>query len=75
MNAQVAEWFGEAPAQTKSCSETSDATFCDQYHALDSTYAGQISYWATPLADCQDKRGSVCKDYAAWTQAWTEIKG
>ena len=75
VNAQVAEWFGEAPSQTLACEHTSDTTFCDTYHALDADYASQISYWATPLADCQDERGAVCKDYAAWTQAWTDIKG
>ena len=75
VNAQVAEWFGEAPSQTLACEHTADKTFCDTYHATDATYASQIHYWTTPLADCQDDRGSVCKDYAAWTQAWTEIKG
>jgi len=74
-NAQVAEWFGEAPAQTKACDVTSDKTFCDTYHALDSDYANQIYYWTTPLSACLDGRDVACKDYAAWTQAWTEIKG
>jgi putative spermidine/putrescine transport system substrate-binding protein len=75
VNAQVAEYFGEAPAQTKACGQTSDKTFCTTYHALDQTYADQIAYWTTPTKDCGDGRGAVCKDYAAWTQAWTEIKG
>ncbi len=75
VNAQVAEWFGEAPAQTKACELTSDKAFCDTYHALDTAYAEKISYWTTPTKDCGDDRGSVCKDYAAWTQAWTTIKG
>ncbi|MGN6244133.1 MAG: ABC transporter substrate-binding protein [Motilibacteraceae bacterium] len=75
VNAQVAEWFGEAPAQTLACKETADATHCDVYHALDKAYADRISYWTTPTKDCGDDRGAVCKDYAAWTQAWTEIKG
>ena len=75
VNAQVAEWFGEAPSQTKACDFTADKTFCDTYHALDADYASQISYWTTPLAECLDGRGAICKDYSAWTQAWTEIKG
>ena len=76
VNAQVAEWFGEAPAQTKACTETVDKNFCTTYHALDSAYASKISYWTTPLAKCLDGRTDVtCKDYAAWTQAWTAIKG
>ncbi len=74
-NAQVAEWFGEAPAQTKACDVTSDKTFCQTYHALDAGYASKISYWTTPTKACGDSRGNVCKDYQAWTQAWTDIKG
>ena len=76
VNAQVAEWFGEAPAQTKACTETVDKSFCTTFHALDAAYANQIHYWTTPLAQCLDGRTDVtCKDYAAWTQAWTTIKG
>jgi putative spermidine/putrescine transport system substrate-binding protein len=75
VNAEVAEWFGEAPAQTKACAETADPKHCDTYHALDSAYANGLAYWTTPTKDCGDDRGATCKDYTAWTQAWTEIKG
>jgi putative spermidine/putrescine transport system substrate-binding protein len=75
VNAQVAEWFGEAPAQTLACAKTSNPNHCKIYHATDASYAAKISYWTTPTRDCGDARGSVCKDYSAWTQAWTEIKG
>ncbi len=75
VNAQVAEWFGEAPAQTLACDQTADKSFCETYHATDSAYADKISYWTTPTRACGDSRGNTCKDYAAWTQAWTEIKG
>jgi putative spermidine/putrescine transport system substrate-binding protein len=74
VNAQVAQWFGEAPAQTLSCKITA-AGFCDQYHALDAAYASKIYYWTTPTKQCLDGRGDICEDYSAWTQAWTEIKG
>ena len=74
VNAQVAQWFGEAPAQTKACDEA-EAGFCDTYHALDAGYATKIYYWTTPTKDCLDGRGAICTDYSAWTQAWTEIKG
>jgi putative spermidine/putrescine transport system substrate-binding protein len=74
VNAQVAEWFGEAPAQTKACAETADKSHCGTYHALDKAYSDRISYWTTPTRNCGDARGNTCKDYAAWTQAWTEIK-
>ncbi len=75
VNAQVAEWFGEAPAQTKSCDFTSDKAFCDTYHALDNKYAESIWYWSTPRKECADGRGDICVDYADWTKAWTAIKG
>ena len=75
VNAQVAEWFGEAPAQTLACAETAEAKHCDTFHATDAAYADQISYWTTPTRNCGDARGATCKDYSAWTQAWTEIKG
>ena len=75
INAQVAEWFGEAPAQTLACDQTADPKHCTIYHATDAAYANRIAYWTTPTRNCGDSRGATCKDYAAWTQAWTQIKG
>ena len=75
VNAQVAEYFGEAPSNQAACTKTADKTFCDTYHAKDAAYASKIWYWTTPTADCVDGRGNVCTDYAKWTQAWTSIKG
>ncbi|WP_240670309.1 ABC transporter substrate-binding protein [Actinoplanes solisilvae] len=75
-NAGVAEWFGEAPANKLSCAQTADRNHCATFHAEDEAYFDQIWYWTTPLAQCVDGRTDVtCKDYAAWTQAWTTIKG
>jgi putative spermidine/putrescine transport system substrate-binding protein len=75
-NAQVAEWFGEAPSNKLACDKTSDKSFCTTFHATDEAYFSQIWYWNTPITQCLDGRTNVtCKDYAAWTQAWTEIKG
>jgi len=74
-NAQVAEWFGEAPAQSLACKETSDKAFCTTYHAADKAYSDRIYYWTTPTKNCLDGRGNVCTDYATWTQEWTAIKG
>ncbi len=76
VNAQVAEYFGEAPANLKACDFTSDKSFCDGYHAADSAYADKIWYWTTPITQCLDERAEgTCTDYAAWTSAWQEIKG
>jgi len=74
-NAEVAEWFGEAPANEKSCELTADKDHCDTFHAGDTEYWKDVYYWTTPTADCGDDRGDVCKDYNDWVQGWTEIKG
>ena len=74
-NAAVAEWFGEAPANSKACDLASEG-FCESYHAGDEAYAEQIQYWTTPIEQCLDGRTDVkCTTYQEWTQAWTEIKG
>jgi putative spermidine/putrescine transport system substrate-binding protein len=75
VNAQVAEWFGEAPSQTLSCSETSDSDFCTTYHATDANYASQIHYWTTPQKQCVDGKGDDCTTYAQWVNAWQSVKG
>ncbi|WP_344859138.1 ABC transporter substrate-binding protein [Amycolatopsis ultiminotia] len=76
VNAQVAEYFGEAPANSKACAEFTDKSLCDTYHANDAAYAAKIQYWTTPIPQCLDGRTDVkCKDYGDWTRAWTEIKG
>jgi len=75
VNAQVAEWFGEAPSNAKACAQTSDKNFCKTYHADDQAYFSKVSYWTTPRKQCGDARGNVCLDYSAWVQAWTAIKG
>ena len=74
-NAQVAEWFGEAPSNAKACDLTADKAHCETYHAADTEYWKNVYFWTTPVAQCGDDRGAVCKDYSAWVQGWTEVKG
>jgi putative spermidine/putrescine transport system substrate-binding protein len=86
-NAEVAQYFGEAPSQSKSCDEAimtaaskadgypPDPKFCDSYHAADPEFWKNVYYWITPVADCGDDRGSDCMDNNEWVKAWTEIKG
>ena len=74
-NAEVAEWFGEAPSNAKACAMTAAKDHCAIYHANDKAYFDKVWYWTTPQKACLDDRGDVCKDYSEWTQAWTEIKG
>jgi putative spermidine/putrescine transport system substrate-binding protein len=82
-NAKVAAWFGEAPAQSESCPLFKDLdpayfgspTHCEDYHAADPDFWSQVYYWITPVSDCGDDRGDVCKTQQDWDQAWTEIRG
>jgi len=74
-NAQVAQWFGEAPANSKSCDLTKDPNFCKTYHANDPAYWEKVYYWETPTADCADGRTDVqCTTYADWVTAWDEVR-
>ena len=77
VQAQVATWFGEAPANPKACDviASSDPTFCDRFHATDEAFASSVAVWKTPLVDCGDARGATCKGYDAWVEAWRQITG
>ena len=76
-NADVTVYFGEAPVSAPACAEAEKqaAGCCDQFHATDEAYFKNIYYWNTPTTECLDGRGPICKDFDAWTQAWTEITG
>ncbi|GGM92650.1 spermidine/putrescine ABC transporter substrate-binding protein [Terrabacter tumescens] len=75
VNAQIAEYFGEAPANKKACAETADPNHCKVFHAEDEAYFSKVRYWNTPITACLDGRTDVkCTDYATWTKAWTEIR-
>jgi putative spermidine/putrescine transport system substrate-binding protein len=75
VNAQVAQWFGEAPAQSKACVEPGMKEHCATFHAEDKAYSDKIWYWTTPTKACLVGGGNDCVDYSRWTQAWTGIKG
>jgi putative spermidine/putrescine transport system substrate-binding protein len=75
VQAQVAEWFGEAPANLKACADTSDPQHCTVYGANDPAFYEHLSYWVTPTAKCLDGRTNVkCVAYKDWVAAWDEIK-
>jgi putative spermidine/putrescine transport system substrate-binding protein len=75
VQAQVAEWFGEAPANRKACALTVDKSHCKIFHEGDTPYFSRVAFWTTPISNCGDSRGSTCADYSKWVQAWTDIKG
>jgi len=74
VNAEVAEFFGEAPAQSLACKETKEADFCSKYHAENPGFWKRVYYWETPVSDCGNGE-TDCKNYNDWVRAWTEIKG
>jgi putative spermidine/putrescine transport system substrate-binding protein len=75
VQAQVAEYFGEAPANPKACTFTQDKTHCTTYHATDAAFASQLWYWTTPTAQCLDGRKNVvCMDNQQWSQAWNTLR-
>jgi putative spermidine/putrescine transport system substrate-binding protein len=75
VNAKVSEWFGQAPANRKSCDLTADKDFCTTFHASDEPYFSRVWYRRTPVRECLDGRDVRCKDYQEWAKAWSEIKG
>jgi putative spermidine/putrescine transport system substrate-binding protein len=77
VNDQVAEWFGEAPGNSKACavSEAAQAN-CDAFYAADVDYWKNVWYWQTPETTCVDGRTDVkCKGFDDWVTAWKSIKG
>ncbi len=74
VNAEVAEFFGEAPAQSLACEQTADKEFCTKYHADEPAFWKRVYYWETPLSECGNGQND-CKNYNDWVQAWTSIKG
>jgi putative spermidine/putrescine transport system substrate-binding protein len=76
-NAAATVYFGEAPVSQAGCDEAEKLSpgHCEVFHATDEDYFSKVYFWATPQKECGDSRGAVCKDFAEWNAAWTEIKG
>lgn len=75
-NAAIAEWFGEAPGNSKSCALTADPNHCTIFHADEDAFWKDVWYWQTPEVACVDGRtDTTCKGFDDWIKAWTEIKG
>ena len=73
-NAKVSEYFGAAPANSKSCALTEDKNHCAMFHAADEAYFDKVSYWTTPMRNCGDARGEVCKNYSEWVSGWASVQ-
>ena len=75
VNAQAAEWFGEAPANSKACALTANKDHCTLYHAEETDYWSNVYYWKTPTENCLDGRTDVkCIPYAEWVKAWSSFR-
>jgi len=75
-NAAIAGWYGEAPANSKSCAILGEE-HCTSFHAADDDpFWDNIHYWQTPEKACVDGRTGVeCTDFDDWSTAWTTLKG
>ena len=75
VNAQVAEYFGEAPSNAKACQQTTDAKHCETYHATDTEYWKDVWYWTTPTETCLDGRTDTkCVPYETWVREWSALR-
>ncbi len=75
VNAQIAEYFGEAPANAKSCALTTNPDHCTQYHAADTAFWNDVYYWTTPTETCLDGRTDTkCVAYDDWVKAWSQLR-
>ena len=74
-NAAIAEWFGEAPANMKSCALTANKDHCAIFHAEETDYWTDVYYWNTPTTQCLDGRTDVqCVPYSEWVTAWSALR-
>ena len=75
VNAQIAEYFGEAPANQKSCTLTENKDHCTQFHAEETGFWNDVYYWTTPTANCLDGRTDTkCIAYDDWVKAWSQLR-
>jgi putative spermidine/putrescine transport system substrate-binding protein len=87
-NAAIADYFGEAPANSKSCTltpaeftptisvTTTMADHCALFHAAEDDFWKDVYYWTTPEVACIDGRTDVkCVGFDKWIEAWIKIKG
>jgi putative spermidine/putrescine transport system substrate-binding protein len=74
VQAKIAEWFGEAPANAKACDLTENENHCTEFHAEETDYWNDVWYWTTPTEKCLDGRTDVkCITYDEWVKAWSTL--
>lgn len=75
VNAEIAEYFGEAPANSKSCALTKNENHCADFHAEDTEYWEDVWYWTTPQTKCVDgSTDEQCVGFDEWVSAWSKLR-
>ena len=75
VNIQIAEYFGEAPANSKSCALAANPDHCKIFHAEETDYWKNVWYWTTPTEECLDGRtDATCVPYTEWVTAWNSLR-
>jgi putative spermidine/putrescine transport system substrate-binding protein len=72
-NAAIAIHTGQAPANERACNLI--GAHCDNFRAADEDLFEDVEFWTTPLRDCGDDRGDVCKTYGEWARAYAGVMG
>ena len=67
-NAKATEYFGEAPVRRRRVASRRTRTTARRSTRRTRSTSPRVYYWKTPVADCGDDRGEVCKDYSEWTR-------
>lgn len=74
-NAQVSEWFGEAPANLNSCGLTANPQHCTLFNANNLEFWKNIYYWNYPTTQCLDGRTEIeCINFDEWFLTWTNLR-
>jgi putative spermidine/putrescine transport system substrate-binding protein len=75
VNAEMAAFLGQAPANARACEQEVAADTCDTFKATDEDYWQRVWLHTEPQADCGDDRGRLCADAADWRRGWAEVSG
>ena len=76
VNAQVAEWFGEAPANEKSCALTAEQGPLRRRSTRRRRTTGRTSTTGPPRPTTASTAAPTCKcvPYSEWVKAWTALR-
>ena len=74
-NAEVAEFFGEAPAQSMACERDREQELLHRIPRRQTRRSGSASTTGRRRSPTAATAKNDCKDYNDWVKAWTSIKG